>query len=96
MKNHENEEKLYRGAIGQLMIMKEEEYLGIDDPVYVAQIQRTIAAKSDCLVLVGGVSMFQKAAITFHKSLHPNPKEQCIIFHCYFPVNFDTHRFKVK
>ena len=40
--------------------------------------------------------MFQKAAITFHKSLHPNPKEQCIIFHCYFPVNFDTHRFKVK
>ena len=93
MKNNENEEKLYRGffdgTFGSHWTIDDnersfKEYLGIDDPVYVAQIQRTIAAKSDCLVLVGGVSMFQKAAITFHKSLHPNPKEQCIIFHCYF------------
>ena len=83
MKNNENEEKLYRGFFdgtfdSHWTINDYErsfkEYLGIDDPVYVAQIQRTIAAKSDCLVLVGSVSMFQKAAITFHKSLHPNPK----------------------
>ena len=105
MKNNENEEKVYMGFFDGTFSSNWtiddyegsfKEYLGIDDPVYVAQIQRTIAAKSDCLVLVGGVSMFQKAAITFHKSLHPNPKEQCIIFHCYFPVNFDTHHFKVK
>lgn len=104
MKNNENEDKLYRGFFGGTFSSNWtiadyegsfKEYLGIDDPAYVAQIQRTIAAKSDCLVMIGGESLFQKAAITFHKSLHLNPKEQCIIYHCYFPIKFDTHRFKV-
>jgi len=66
-------------------------YLDIDDPAYVAQVQRTIAAKSDCLVMVGGESLFQKAAITFYKNFHPNSEEQCIIYHCYYPVNFNLH-----
>ena len=69
-------------------------YLDIDDPAYVAQIQRTIAAKSDCLVVVGGESLFQKAAITFYKSFHPNSKEQCIIYHCYYPVNFSLRYYQ--
>ena len=66
-------------------------YLDIDDPAYVAQVQRTIAAKSDCLVMVGGESLFQKAAVTFYKNFHPNSEEQCIIYHCYYPVNFNVH-----
>ena len=102
MQNNENEEKLYNGFFGAIFgnnwTIDEYEgsfkkYLDIDDPAYVAQIQRTIAAKSDCLVMVGGESMFQEAAITFHKSFHPNPKDQCIIYHCYYPVNFDVHHF---
>ena len=104
MENNENEEILFRGFFGSTFSSNWtiddyegsfKKHLGIDDPAYVAQIQRTIAAKSDCLVMVGGESMFQKAAITFHKSFHQNPKEQCIIYHCYFPVQFDANRFKV-
>ena len=103
MQNKENAEKLYNGffsaIFGNNWTINEYEgsfkkYLDIDDPAYVAQIQRTIAAKSDCLVMVGGESMFQQAAITFHKSFHPNPKDQCIIYHCYYPVNFDIRHFR--
>ena len=64
-------------------------YLNISDPVHIAQIQRTIAAKSDCLVLVGGGSTFQQVAISFYKNFHPNAKEHCIIKHCYYGENFN-------
>ena len=102
MQNNKNEEKLYNGffeaIFGNNWTINEYEgsfkkYLDIDDPAYVAQIQRTIAAQSDCLVMVGGESMFQEAAVAFHKSFHPNPKEQCIVYHCYYPVNFDVRHF---
>ena len=63
-------------------------YLNISDPVHIAQIQRTIAAKSDCLVLVGGGSTFQQVAISFYKNFHPNTKNHCIIKHCYYGENF--------
>ena len=60
-----------------------------DNPAYVAQLQRTIAARSDCMIMIGGKSNFQTAAITFYKNFHPNVTEQCIIYHCYFGVNFN-------
>jgi len=63
-------------------------YLNISDPVHIAQVQRTIAAKSDCLVLVGGGSTFQQVAISFYKNFHPNTKKHCIIKHCYYGENF--------
>ena len=102
MKNDQNKKILYNSfftsVFGQNWTIEEYErsfkkYLDIDDPAYVAQIQRTIAAKSDCLVMVGGESLFQKATITFYKRFHPNPKEQCIIYHCYYPVNFNLRKF---
>ena len=64
-------------------------YLGTNNPTYIAQVQRTIAAMSDCIVLIGGGSTFQAAAIEFYKNFHPNVKKQCIIFHCYLGVNLD-------
>jgi len=70
-----------------------EKYTGSDDPVYIAQIQRTIAAMSDCLVLIGGESTFQDVAISIYKYYHPNVRQQCIIKHCYFGQNFN---FSVK
>ena len=56
-------------------------YLNIDNPVVIAQVQRTIAAKSDCLVLIGSGS-FQAVAQGMYKRLHPNEQDQCIIKHC--------------
>ena len=70
-----------------------EEYEGsfkkYHNPAYVAHIQRTIAARSDCLVMVGGKSNFQSATISFYKNFHPNVTEQCIIYHCYYQKNFN-------
>ena len=60
-----------------------------DNPAYVAQLQRTIAARSDCMIMIGGKSNFQAAAIRFYKNFHPNVTEQCIIYHCYYGVNFN-------
>ena len=67
-------------------------YLGTNSPTYIAQVQRTIAARSDCIVLIGGGSTFQTAAIEFYKNFHP--KKQCIIFHCYLGVNLDLKQFR--
>ena len=64
-------------------------YLGTNNPAYIAQIQRTIAARSNCIVLVGGHSTFQEAAIAFYQNFHPDVEKQCIIKHCYFGVNLN-------
>jgi len=66
-----------------------EKYIGSDNPGYTAQIQRAIAATSDCLVLVGGGSTFQQVAISFYKYYHPDVQQQCIIKHCYYRENFN-------
>ena len=58
-------------------------YLNFDNAVVIAQLQRTIAVTSDCLVLIGGGSTFQAGALAMYKKLHPNEKDQCIIKHCY-------------
>ena len=70
-----------------------EKYIGTKNQVYIAQIQRTIAARSDCLVLVGGDSTFQTVAISFYKNFHPNIKEHCIVKHCYYGRNFNFKGF---
>jgi len=56
-------------------------YLNFDNAVVIAQLQRTIAVISDCLVLVGGGS-FQGGALAMYQKLHPNEKDQCIIKLC--------------
>ena len=68
-------------------------YLGTNNPAYIAQVQRTIAARSDCIVLVGGGSTFQTAAIEFYKNFHLDVKKQCIIQHCYLGVNLNLRQF---
>jgi len=68
-----------------------EKYIGSDNSVYTAQVQRTIAAMSDCLVLIGGESTFQDVAISFYKYYHPNVQHQCIIKHCYYGKNFNLN-----
>ena len=48
-------------------------YIGSDNPVYVAQLQRMIAAKSECIAPVcEQTSTFQQAALSFYKYHHPN------------------------
>ena len=72
------------------------EYLGTDNPAHIAQVQHTIAARSDCLIVVGGESTFQNVAISFYKNFHLDVKQQCIIKHYYYSYNFDFNAFLQK
>ena len=42
----------------------------IDNPGFVAMLQKTIAARGDVLVLLGGNSNFQSSALELHQSMH--------------------------
>ena len=47
----------------------------IDKPGFVAMMQKTIAARGDVLVLLGGHSSnFQKSALEYYNSMHKKPK----------------------
>ena len=50
---------------------------GITDRGYMAALQRTIASRADCLVLVGGGN-FLKLALGDYLNFHPNPSSWCI------------------
>ncbi len=52
-----------------------------DDAGYIANIQRVIAARSDCLVMVGGGG-FQGQAKEYYYTYHPDPKTHCIYQAC--------------
>ena len=53
----------------------------IEDSGYIAALQRTIAGRSDCLVLVGG-GQFLKLALHDYLSNHPDPGTWCIRYVC--------------
>ena len=52
-----------------------------NNSAYVANLQRTIAAKGDCLVMVGGRS-FQAQARTLYKKFHPDSNSWCVFEVC--------------
>ena len=52
-----------------------------DNPAYVANLQRTIAASSRCLILFGGGG-FQGMARNLYERFHPDPKSWCIYKVC--------------
>ena len=54
---------------------------GITDSGYVAAMQRTIVENSQCLVLLGGRSNFQRTLLFTYKEKHPN--KTCIYEVCY-------------
>ena len=58
-----------------------------DDRGYVAALQRTVAARSSCLIMMGG-GHFQEIAFQEYLWNHPNPSEQCIHDVC------TTHNFQ--
>ena len=49
---------------------------GVDNPAYIAALQRSIASQSKCLIIVGGGN-FQMLALDDYLRLHSNPEEQC-------------------
>ena len=57
----------------------------IRDKGYIATVQRSIASKGNCLILMGG-GHFQHTALKGYLKLHPNPKDQCIKFVCVAPT----------
>lgn len=54
---------------------------GIEDRGYIAALQRTIASRADCLVLVGG-GHFIKLALHEYLLRHPDPQSWCIHYVC--------------
>ncbi len=54
---------------------------GIQDRGYIAALQRTVASRADCLVLVGG-GQFLKLALHMYLRTHPLPSKRCIHFVC--------------
>lgn len=57
------------------------------DRGYVASLQRTIAGRASCLILMGG-GHFQELAFQDYLENHPLPSEQCIQHVC-MPDNFE-------
>ena len=53
---------------------------GIDDDGYVAAVQRTIVENSNCLVMFGGNSNFQRSILNNYVKNHKSP---CVIKVCY-------------
>lgn len=78
--------KLYRGA--WTFNDWEESFLTVPgllmDRGYIATLQRTIAAKGDCLILMGG-GHFQHMALQAYLSTHPSSNEQCVKYVCVAP-----------
>ena len=53
---------------------------GITDDGYVAAVQRTIVEHSNCLVLFGGNSIFQRSILINYAINHKSP---CVVKVCY-------------
>ena len=53
---------------------------GIDDDGYVAAVQRTIVENSNCLVMFGGNSNFQRSILNNYVKNHKSP---CVVKVCY-------------
>ncbi len=54
---------------------------GNTNPGYIAALQRTIASRSKCLILVGG-GHFQSIAVNNYLRDHPDKSQQCVHFVC--------------
>ena len=72
------------GRLIKLIIKWESSFESIassDNPAYVANLQRMIAASSRCLILFGGGG-FQGMARNLYERFHPDPKSWCIYKVC--------------
>lgn len=56
----------------------------LHDKGYIAALQRTIASRGDCLILMGG-GHFQHMALQTYLRRHPEKSEQCIKYVCVAP-----------
>lgn len=52
------------------------------DSGYIAGLQRTIATKGSCLIVMGGGS-FQQLSVDLYENLHPAQKQQCLFKVCW-------------
>ena len=50
---------------------------GIEDKSYIAALQRTLATRAECLIMIGGGS-FQDLTMKDYNRKHPRKKDQCI------------------
>ena len=64
---------------------------GITNSGYIAALQRTLASRADCLVLLGG-GYFQDLALNDYLRNHPKKEQQCVHLVCAMYWN----RFKEK
>ena len=57
----------------------------IRDKGYIATVQRSIASRGECLILMGG-GHFQHLALQTYLELHPDPEKRCVKFICVAPT----------
>ena len=80
--------KIVPALYGQNWVFKEweESFIkatdGIEYPAYIASLQRTIASRADCLILMGGGD-YQRLALHDYLELHPDTSQQCLRFVCF-------------
>ena len=60
-------------------------YASNSEVAYVANLQRTIASKSTCMIGIGG-GQFQEQALNLYKMFHPDHRSQCIHVLCAPPI----------
>ena len=66
---------------------------GVEDKGYIAALQRTLASRADCLVMIGGGS-FQDLAMKNYIRNHPNLEDQCIHSVCTMAVEYVFKRLR--
>ena len=54
---------------------------GVENSAYIAALQRTLASRAKCLILVGG-GTFQKMSYDDYIINHPNKEDQCVNLIC--------------
>lgn len=64
---------------------------GVENPGYIASLQRTIASQADCLVLMGGGD-YQRLALVEYLENHPSVSKQCVHFVCLRPGHLNQFR----
>lgn len=60
-------------------------YSSNSEVAYVANLQRTIASRSKCMIGIGG-GQFQEQALKLYKMFHPDHRSQCIHVLCAPPI----------
>lgn len=62
-----------------------EQHASCEEVAYVANLQKALATKAQCLVVIGG-GQFQEQAVNLYRKFHPHPDSHCLHALCAPPI----------